>query len=353
MSSPVELPAALLARRRKTIEDYGPGPDEEGATPPVAEEPTIPPAVPETPPARTETPTPAAPTTPASEDEDEDEDMGEVDLLGELGDLMGDPATPPASDPPADPARAELEREKQRLKEERETLELDRQQLEQQRQAAGRPDVPELTSEEMSAEQVEKYKGSKAAIENFALAAVSEQINPILKDISSRLAQLEEGQQTVVQKTQRVEEAAKSVADRDFNKTVVSAVGDIRPLLKNDRFSKFLSRAPQYMPDKTLKELFTAALNSRNPTPIVSIVRAFAKSEAAAGRPLENMRIGHSTGGSEKPLRQRPSSGKLPWSERQKSWDSFRLGVMSKEKFDDIKARYEEAADKGLVDYDS
>lgn len=348
-ASPVELPAALLARRRKVVEEHGEGPSDEPVTTPPAE-PDVPPAA--TPPAD---PPPAAksPATPdpaPAPDSDDEPVDGPVDLLGDLGSLL-EPQEP--TPPPVDPDRGEIEREKQRLREEREALDAAREEFERQQRAAQQTEKPSLKPGEVSPEALKAYEKSRDVIAHLALTAVAAQINPMLESITDRLARLEADTQTASQTAQRAEQVTRSMTDRSFNQAVVEEVGDIRPLMKNDRFAQFLLRRPQYMPDKTLKELFNAAIQGRNPTPIVSIVRAFLKSEAAAGRPLDLMRTRRTTPGSENRLPEQRPSAKLPWSERGRAWDQFRSGVISREKFDEIKARYDEAADKGLVDYDS
>lgn len=341
--SPVELPAALLARRRKLVETHGEGPNDE----PVTTPPTDP--VPETPPAPPPADPPADPTPPATPDDEPDD--GPVDLIGDLGSLL-EPQEP-AAPPPADPDRGEIERERQRLREEREQLDAAREEFERQQRAAQQVDKPALKPGEVPAESLKAYEKSRDVISHLALSAVAAQINPMLESIADRLARLEADTQTASQTAQRAEQVTRSMTDRAFNQAVVEEVGDIRPLMKNDRFAQFLLRRPQYMPDKTLKELFNAAIQGRNPTPIISIVRAFLKSETAAGRPLDLMRRVRTTPGNENQLPEKPHSAKLPWSEREQAWDRFRSGVISREKFNEIKARYEEAAEKGLVDYDS
>lgn len=358
--SPVSLPQALLNRRRKIEEESGPGPDDTGQQPPEPSNLQDPPE-----PLVQDPPQPPAPQKqqrqedpPALDDDDDDDELDlteDLDLVSALSSMTG-AEDPPAATPPA-PAqtedRRELERERQRLKEEREAMDAEKIELERQRKEMAKAETPALSPGQTDPAVLKNFEKSAPAIKHYALEAAAEQINPILSDISDRLARLESTTNQVTQTAERAEAQAKTMSDRAFNAEIHRALGDIRPIFKNDRFAAFLNRRPPYMPDKTLRALLNQALEARQPAPVISIVQAFAKSEAAAGRPIETMRVGRATGGTQKRLPNKGRSGTLRWSDRQKAWNDFRSGVISRDKFNEVKTRFEEADAKGLVDYDS
>lgn len=354
--SPVSLPQALLNRRRKIEEESGPGPDEDGRTPGLQQPPREEPPTPlQEPPAQTPTPQPQN-TPPAPEPEGAPEEFDletDVDLVSALTSMTQgeEPQSPPSAQSGKD--RGAIERERQQLKEEREALAAERAAWERDRARAQQPAAPSITGVEADPTLLDKYKPSAPAIKHYALEAIKDQMNPILSDIAERLAKLESDTNEVVQTATRAESQVKTMSDRQFNTEISKVLGDIRPLFSNDRFAAFLNRRPPYMPDKTLRTLLHQALDARQPAPVISIVQAFAKSEAAAGRPIESMRVGRATGGTQKRLPSKGRSGTLPWSDRQKAWNDFRSGVISRDKFNEIKTQYEEAEAKGLVDYDS
>ena len=350
-ASNVQLPAALQRRRRRVIDESGEGPNEDGVlvdtqTPP-------PPAADKTPP-----PTAAAPAAEPDEDEDEDEDEGDDEQLsaGGVGDLLAflddAPATPA---PPAAPAPdPNLTAERQRLQEEREAFAAERRQFQEERERAEAAKAPAgLKVPDIDEKTAAHYKGSASFVAHTALAAVAEQINPMLEKLSARIAQLEATSTEVRQHATSAAETVRTDVDRRFNEALRASFGDVRELMRNKRLAKFLARSLQYSPDKTLRDAFKEATDRRDAATVSRILNAFVKSEEAAGRTVDALQAGRHTQSAQNQLPGRKASGKLPWSARTKAWDDRRSGVISAEEFEEIKARYMKAEEAGNVDYNA
>lgn len=346
-ASPVKLPDALLARRRKIeaenkddlpVDDTPPANPEDDVAPAKAE--------PKTPPAEPPSPSPAP--------EDDDVDLGEefTDFLSTYGHDDKPTADPnPAADTLAR-ERAEIARQQQELREQREQLKMEREQLARDKNGG---QTPKVTAGDLSEDEQRKYAGSKKFITETALAAVGAQVNPIFEDISARLAKLESGFTETRETVQKTAKEAQRMTDVAFNQALQRDIGNATTLFRDPRFVQFLKRKVPYSPNLTFRSLVDQAVTDRNPEPIVQIARAFAKVEEAAGRQVDAMRSAPATPGTgpQNELRNKRPSGKLPWSERQKAWDAYRSGGLSREKFLEVKAKYEQADAQGLIDYDS
>lgn len=361
MATPqVQLPAALQRRRRRALEEAGPGFTEDGEpismNAPNEQAPAQPTAQP--------APRSAQAAPPELEEEDEveiEEEHGEEDVLGDDADDMDDLMSlieqrqdPPAKKAPASsPDQARLLREQQQLREEREALEAERAQLAAERKALSAEAAPALKAPGVDAKTAEHYKGSNAYIDHRALEAVGGQLNPILETIIGRISALEAEAATATQQATSAAETVRSAEARRFNAALRQKFGDIQALTRNPRLGQFLSRAQQYSPNKTLRDAFRDAVSRYDVDMVSRLLTAFIKSEEAAGRPVEAMGAGRKTGGTQNSLPGRKSSGKLPWSVRSKAWDDRRSGKISAEAFAEIKKQYEAAVAADNVDYNA
>lgn len=351
MTNPaIKLPDALRARRRKIEAAAAASGD------PLPGEPDPAPApAPEAAPVPEAAPAPAPAPDPVAVDEGEDEgldglDASTADFLADYAAAFDKPAAPaaPAAPDPYDRDRAAMEQERQRLQEWQDKLTADQAALDQ----AKKPAVPQLTNGTIPEEEQTRYAGSKRYITETALAAVGTQMNPILQDIAERLAKLETGFTDTVRTVEKTAQETKRMSDAAFNQALAAGLGNTQDLFKDPRFVQFLKRKVPYS-NTSFRDLVSQAVDTRNPEPILRIARAFVKSEEAAGRAVNAMRAAPALGAQpQNGLRDVRPSGKLPWSERAKAWDAYRSGTISSEQFQKVKAQYEQAEQRGMIDYD-
>ncbi|MFV0512492.1 MAG: hypothetical protein ACK5MY_02480 [Jhaorihella sp.] len=339
----IQLPDALLKRRKRLQEEHGDGPD--GEDQPTAQ-------------------TPQKKDPPPADDDSEDDDtlVGgddgvepevDTDLMAHLMGVVGEDGDKPA-DPPKPAVDPSLEQERQRLKEEREQLALDRAELEKARRTAAKPETKtNIVVPGTDPEADKAYAKSAPHIKHVALAAVAEQLDPILKDISERLHRLERTSDEVSAQATSASERLRSAETVRFEDYIRQHVGDVGPIVKSRRFAAFLNRAMPYMPGKKLRDAFGEAVKNRDAVTAVRILQSYAKTEEAAGRPIEAMTRAPASGGNENKLPNKGGSGKLPWSVRKDAWDKRRSGLMSAEDFEEIKKQYDVAEASGNIDYDA